>query len=180
MDKARELEQQLKDAGFRVKLDDSDNSAGWKFSEYEMKGVPLRLEIGPKDIEKGQCVLVTRHTREKTFAPLDQLESIVEQKLKEVHDGLYQKALENMEARTTACTTMEDILAALETKGDGFIKAMWCGDEACEDRVKEKDRCRQPLYPVRARAFIGCLRVLWKACQGHGILGKGLLKAGSR
>ena len=138
LDKARELEQQLKDAGVRVKVDDSDNSAGWKFSEYEMKGVPLRLEIGPKDIEKGQCVLVTRHTREKTFAPLDQLESIVEQKLKEVHDGLYQKALENMEARTTACTTMEDILAALETKGDGFIKAMWCGDEACEDRVKEK------------------------------------------
>lgn len=138
LDKARELEQQLKDAGVRVKVDDSDNSAGWKFSEYEMKGVPLRLEIGPKDIEKGQCVLVTRHTREKTFAPLDQLESIVEQKLKEVHDGLYQKALENMEARTTACTTMEEILAALEAKGDGFIKAMWCGDEACEDMVKEK------------------------------------------
>ncbi len=138
LEKARELEQQLKEAGVRVKVDDSDNSAGWKFSEYEMKGVPLRLEIGPKDIEKGQCVLVTRHTREKTFAPLEQLECIVEQKLQEVHDGLYQKALENMQSRTTACTTMEDILSALETKGDGFIKAMWCGDEACEDMVKEK------------------------------------------
>ena len=65
LEKARELLAQLKKAGFRVKLDDSDNSAGWKFSEYEMKGVPVRLEIGPKDIEAGQCVLVTRHNREK-------------------------------------------------------------------------------------------------------------------
>lgn len=138
LEKARELEQQLKEAGIRVKVDDSDNSAGWKFSEYEMKGVPLRLEIGPKDIEKGQCVLVTRHTREKTFAPLERLEDTIQQKLQEVHCGLYQRALDNMQARTTACLTMEDIITALDTKGDGFIKAMWCGDEACEEMVKEK------------------------------------------
>ena len=132
LEKARELEQQLKEAGIRVKVDDSDNSAGWKFSEYEMKGVPLRLEIGPKDIEKGQCVLVTRHTREKTFAPLERLEDTIQQKLQEVHCGLYQRALDNMQARTTACLTMEDIITALDTKGDGFIKAM------CEEMVKEK------------------------------------------
>ena len=137
LEKARELEQQLKEAGIRVKVDDSDNSAGWKFSEYEMKGVPLRLEIGPKDIEKGQCVLVTRHTREKTFAPLERLEDTIQQKLQEVHCGLYQRALDNMQARTTACLTMEDIITALDTKGDGFIKAMWCGDLACEEKLKE-------------------------------------------
>lgn len=138
LEKARELEQRLKEAGIRVKVDDSDNSAGWKFSEYEMKGVPLRLEIGPKDIEKGQCVLVTRHTREKTFASLDTLEAEVTRSLQAVHDGLYEKALQNMQERTTACLTMEEIVRALEEKGDGFIKAMWCGDEACEDLVKEK------------------------------------------
>ena len=138
LDKARELEAKLKEAGIRVKVDDSDNSAGWKFSEYEMKGVPLRLEIGPKDIEAGQCVLVARHTREKTFASLEGLEQTVARKLDEVHDGLYEKALANMQARTTECHTLDEIQTALDEKGDGFIKAMWCGDEACEDMVKEK------------------------------------------
>ncbi len=136
LDKARELRDRLLPS-FRVKLDDSDNSPGWKFSEYEMKGVPVRLEIGPRDIENNQCVLVTRHNREKTVVPLDELETALAQKLQEVHDGLYQKALENRERRTYVCRTMEEITEALATHGDGFVKAMWCGDEACEDKVKE-------------------------------------------
>ncbi len=122
---------------FRVKLDDSDNSAGWKFSEYEMKGVPVRVELGPRDIEAGQCVVVTRHNREKTFVKLDEIETVIAEKLKEVHDGLYNKALENREKRTYACKSIDEINAALAENGDGFIKAMWCGDEACEDKVKE-------------------------------------------
>ena len=138
LDKATELYNKLTSAGIRVKLDDSDNSPGWKFSEYEMKGVPVRLEIGPKDIENNQCVLVTRHNREKTFVPLDELEDAVSQKLKEVHNGLYEKALQNRENKTYRCKSIEEISKALEEKGDGFIKAMWCGDEACEDEVKEK------------------------------------------
>ncbi len=138
LDKANELYERLKSTGIRVKLDDSDNSPGWKFSEYEMKGVPVRLEIGPKDIENNQCVLVTRHNREKTFVTLDELETAVSQKLKEVHDGLYEKALQNRENKTYRCKSIEEISKALEEKGDGFIKAMWCGDEACEDEVKEK------------------------------------------
>ncbi len=138
LEKANELYDKLRTSGIRVKLDDSDNSPGWKFSEYEMKGVPVRIEIGPKDIEKNQCVLVTRHNREKTFVPLSDLEIMVNQKLKEVHDGLYQKALQNRENKTYCCRSIEDISKALEEKGDGFIKAMWCGNEACEDKVKEK------------------------------------------
>ncbi len=123
---------------FRVKLDDSDNSPGWKFAEYEMKGVPLRLEMGPRDIENNQCVLVTRHNREKTVVSLDHIETAIEEKLQQVHDGLYQKALQNRERRTYVCTTLDAITKTLQEKGDGFVKAMWCGDAACEEKVKEE------------------------------------------
>ena len=137
LDKAKALEAQLKAAGIRVKVDDTDNSPGWKFAQYEMKGVPVRLEIGPKDIEQDQCVLVTRHNREKTFCPLSQLVEAVQERLQAVHDGMYEKALENRKNRTYVCKSMDEIQQVLEEKGDGFIEAMWCGDEACEDKVKE-------------------------------------------
>ena len=137
LEKAAELKERLSACGVRVKLDDTEQSPGWKFAEYEMKGVPVRVEIGPKDIENGQCVLVTRHNREKTVCPLDQLEETVKQKLKEVRDGLYQKALENRERKTYICKTLDEITTALEENGDGFVKALWCGDEACEDKIKE-------------------------------------------
>ncbi len=138
LEKASELAESLRAAGIRVKLDDTDNSAGWKFAEYEMKGVPVRLEIGPKDIENNQCVLVTRHNNEKTVVSLDTLTESVNEKLKLVHDGLYNKALENREKRTFSCKTMDEIISTLAEKGDGFVKAMWCGSEECEDEVKEK------------------------------------------
>ena len=138
LEKANELKERLAKAGIRVKLDDSENSPGWKFSEYEMKGVPVRVEIGPKDIEAGQCVVATRHNGEKTSVSLDELEKAVSEKLVEVHDGLYKKALENREKKTYACKTIDEIVSTLEANGDGFVKAMWCGDEACEDAVKEK------------------------------------------
>ena len=141
LEKANELADKLKAAGIRVKLDDSDNSPGWKFAEYEMKGIPVRIEIGPKDIENGQCVAVTRHNREKTFIALDEgldgFTAAVKERLQAVHDGLYQRALENRANKTYCCKTMDEIVKALEEKGDGFVKAMWCGDEACEDKVKE-------------------------------------------
>ena len=138
LEKAGELKERLLKSGVRVKLDDSDNSPGWKFAEYEMKGVPVRVEIGPKDIEAGQCVIATRHNGEKTVVSLENLEEEVSKKLEEVREGLYKKALENRENKTYACKTMEEIISALEEKGDGFVKAMWCGEEACEDIVKEK------------------------------------------
>jgi prolyl-tRNA synthetase len=138
LEKANEIKARLMAAGIRVKLDDSDNSAGWKYSEYEMKGVPLRLEIGPRDIESNQCVLVSRLDRQKTFTSLDGLEESVRDALTAVRDGLYAKALANRESRTFDCTTVDEIKAVLAEKGDCFIRAMWCGDEACEDAIKEQ------------------------------------------
>lgn len=136
IEKATELQERLKKV-CRVKMDASNNTPGWKFAEYEMKGVPLRIEIGPKDIENNQCVIVTRHNREKTFVSLDNLEETVLQKLREVRDGIYNSALENRERRTYICRNTDEIIHALEENGDGFVKAMWCGEEECEDKVKE-------------------------------------------
>ena len=136
LEKANEVCDRLKKI-CRAKIDASENSPGWKFAEYEMKGVPIRVEIGPKDIENNQCVIVTRHNREKTFVSLDELETVIPQKLQEVRDGLYEAALENRERRTYACKTLDEITEALEKNGDGFIKAMWCGSEECESKVKE-------------------------------------------
>lgn len=120
----------------RAKMDASDNSPGWKFAEYEMKGVPLRLEIGPKDIEKNQCVLVRRDTREKTFVSLDALESAIPELLQSIHDNLYQRALENRRNRTFSATDLEEMVK-VASEQSGFIKAMWCGDVACEEKLKE-------------------------------------------
>lgn len=120
----------------RVKLDDSENSAGWKFAEYEMKGVPLRLEIGPRDIAQNQCVLVRRDNREKYFVSLDELETKIPELLTAVRDGLYQNALENRERRTYTAHNLDEFIELANTKS-GFIKSMWCGDRACEDKLKE-------------------------------------------
>lgn len=136
LEKANEICDRLKKI-CRAKIDASNNTPGWKFAEYEMKGVPIRLEIGPKDIENNQCVIVTRHNREKTFVSLDELEAMIPQKLEEVRNGIYSAALENRERRTYICNTLDEITKSLEENGDGFVKAMWCGDEACEDKVKE-------------------------------------------
>ena len=135
LEKANELKKRL-EKDFRVKLDDSENSPGWKFAEYEMKGVPVSIEIGPRDIEANKCVICTRHNLEKSEADLDNLEAAFAEKLGEVRDGLYAKALENREKHTYSCTTIDEIKQALEKNGDGFVKAMWCGSEECEDSVK--------------------------------------------
>ncbi|MFR1808072.1 MAG: proline--tRNA ligase [Pygmaiobacter massiliensis] len=136
LEKAAELKARL--AGkFRVKLDDSDNSPGWKFAQYEMKGVPLRLEIGPKDIEKNQCVLVRRDTREKYFVSLDELETEIPRILGLLEENIYNRALENRESRTVACTTMDEVIKA-SNKSTGFIKTMWCESAECEEQMKEQ------------------------------------------
>lgn len=144
LDKAGELYQRLSGA-FRVKLDDSENTPGWKFAQYEMQGVPLRLEIGPKDIENNQCVLVRRDNREKQFVSLDNLEAAVEAALNEVHNAMYQRALDNLNAKTFEAKSYEEFMDIAQNK-PGFIKAMWCGDSACEEKIKDetggvKSRC---------------------------------------
>ena len=102
-----------------------------------MKGVPLRIELGPRDIEAGQGVMVTRHNGEKHIVLLESIESSAAEMLKNVHDGLYEKALANREHRTYACKTLDGINAALAEKGDGFVKTMWCGSPECEAKMKE-------------------------------------------
>ncbi len=136
LEACRALRDRLK-GSFRVKLDESENSAGWKFAQYEMKGVPLRIELGPRDIEAGQCVMVTRHNGEKHIVSLESIESSAAEMLKKVHDGLYEKALANRERRTYSCKTPDEINAALAEKGDGFVKTMWCGSPECEAKMKE-------------------------------------------
>ena len=135
VDKATELYDRLK-KNYRVAIDVSDQSPGWKFSQYEMKGVPLRVEIGPKDIEKNQCVIVRRDIREKYFVSLDSLETEVERILDEYAKGIYNKALERRNEMTYSVTTLDEMIETAENK-PGFIKAMWCGDRECEDKLKE-------------------------------------------
>ncbi|MCL2513197.1 MAG: proline--tRNA ligase [Oscillospiraceae bacterium] len=136
LEKAEELRIKLAEK-FRAKLDGSDNSPGWKYAEYEMKGVPLRLEIGPRDIEGNQCVLVRRDNREKVFASLDNIGETIEKLLEDFGNALYEKAHKNMTGRTYACKNADEIKAVLKENGDGFIKAMWCGEKECEDKIKE-------------------------------------------
>ncbi len=144
LEKADEIKRLLA-KNFRVKLDDSDNSAGWKFSEYEMKGVPVRLEIGPRDIENNSCVLVSRVTGEKTFVSLDNIVEEVGAMLEKVHSELYNRALENLQGKLNTAHSYEEFLDIAENR-PGFIRAMWCGDSECEDKLKDvtggvKSRC---------------------------------------
>jgi prolyl-tRNA synthetase len=135
LEKANELLTRLK-RSFKVKADISDQSPGWKFAEYEMKGVPLRLEIGPKDIEKNQCVLVRRDTREKVFVSLDELEVNIKNILEDIQQSLYSKAKQRREDMTFSCTELPEFIKTAE-QNPGFIKAMWCGEVECEEKLKE-------------------------------------------
>jgi prolyl-tRNA synthetase len=121
----------------RVIIDDSNNSAGWKYAEYEMKGVPLRLEYGPREIEKGVCVVVKRDNREKVIVHLNELEQQIPKLLQSVRDGLFKNALSRREQMTHTATSLEEIVKTAKTKA-GFIKAMWCGDLSCELKLKEE------------------------------------------
>ncbi|GFR36363.1 proline--tRNA ligase [Thermobrachium celere] len=136
LDKANELKDRLSKV-VRVKLDDSDKMPGWKFAEYEMKGVPVRLEVGPKDIEKNQVVLVRRDTMEKIAVSMDNLEQEVLKLLDDIHNNMLETARKNRDEHTYVATNMEEFKDIVENK-PGFIKAMWCGDRACEDKIKEE------------------------------------------
>ena len=135
LDKCREVKEMLSD--FTVKIDDSDKSPGWKFAEYEMKGVPLRIELGPKDIENNQAVLVRRDTREKKVVSLDNIAEEVKEMLATIQDALFQKALKHREETTSVAKDFDELKDIAQNK-PGFIKAMWCGDEACELKIKEE------------------------------------------
>lgn len=135
LEKANELKEKLKHI-CRIKVDDSDQSPGWKFSQYEMKGVPLRLEIGPKDIEKNQCVLVRRDNREKIFVSLANIQQEIPKTLEIVRQGMYDKAFKRREEMTYKAISLNE-LKEIATNKPGLIKAMWCGDLKCEETIKE-------------------------------------------
>jgi len=136
LEKVNEVAARLKKAGFRVKVDDSEQSPGWKFAEYEMKGVPVRLELGPKDMEHGQCVLVRRDNGEKAVVSLEELETRAAETLQAVHDGLFAKAKKNLDEHIYPAYSLEEA-KELQEKHGGFIKTMWCGEEACELKMKD-------------------------------------------
>lgn len=135
LEKANELLQSLKAAGLRVQLDDRDQSAGWKFNEWEMKGVPVRVEVGPRDIENGQVMAVRRDTLEKLALPMEGLSDALKTLLDSVHDGMYQKALAFRETKTVQAETFDELAAGVQ---NGFVLANWCGCGACEDEIKAK------------------------------------------
>lgn len=145
LDHAYDLRDKLKDV-VRVGIDASDKKPGWKFNEYEMQGIPVRIEVGPKDIEKEQVVLVRRDTGEKEFVALTELEERLPALLEEVQQNLFDQAKAHQEEMTTVATDMEAFKQTLDQKG-GFIKAMWCGDEACEDQIKEETSATSRCIP---------------------------------
>ena len=145
LDKAYELKDRLRqykgsdvyEKGFRVKVDDSDKTPGWKFSEQEMRGIPVRVEIGPKDIEAGKCVICRRDTREKIEVSLDDLEKKIEEVLVTMQQEMFDRAKKHLEEHTYEARTKEEFEDTFANKS-GFVKAMWCGELACEEEIKEK------------------------------------------
>jgi len=137
LEKAASLVSRLKAAGLRVKMDSSDQSPGWKFAEYEMKGIPLRIEIGPKDIENDQCVAARRDTGERLPVPLSQLEARIPEILDDIQSSLYARAKDNLTRNTRDAKTLDEVKSILEEHG-GFIRTMWCGSQECELQMKEE------------------------------------------
>ncbi len=134
LEKAYELRDVL--SGFRVKVDDTDKSPGWKFSECEMRGIPVRVEIGPRDIENGKAVLVRRDTHEKIEVSLDEIAAKVGGLLETIQKDMLERARAHRDSHTYSADNYEDFVKTIEEK-PGFVKAMWCGDRACEDKIKE-------------------------------------------
>ena len=151
LDAAYAIANTLKAAGIRVKVDDSEQSPGWKFSEYEMKGVPLRIEIGPRDIAEGKCVIVRRDNREKSFVAIDTIVNSVNEGLEALRAALYNKALANRENRTFEAKSLDELKTIAQEKS-GYIKAMWCGELECELKLKEEADVSSRCIPFEGEA----------------------------
>lgn len=144
-EKADEIYNTLKKT-YRAEIDTSEKNPGWKFSEYEMKGVPIRVEIGPRDLENNSAVIVRRDTREKIFVSIDELPEKIGETLEAIHKNMYNKALENLNARTNPAKDFDEFKKVLEEKG-GFVKAMWCGNRECEDEIKAQTAATSRCMP---------------------------------
>ena len=148
LDKAYAIRDELIQAGFKVKVDDSDKSPGWKFSEQEMKGIPVRIEIGPKDIEAGQAVIVRRDTREKIVTALENLSAKLAQVLDTMQKEMLERARAHRDSHTYDVQTYEEFVKTINEK-PGFVRAMWCGDQACEDKIKEDTTATARCMPFK-------------------------------
>ncbi|MDY0024334.1 MAG: His/Gly/Thr/Pro-type tRNA ligase C-terminal domain-containing protein, partial [Candidatus Izemoplasmatales bacterium] len=148
LEKANEIKDLLLKNNIRVEIDDSDKTPGWKFAESEMKGIPLRLEIGPRDIENNQAVLVKRYNREKITVNLTELETIIPEMLENIHHEMYKKALENVNNNTKETNDYEEFKKIIKDN-QGYVKMMWCGKQECEDKVKEDTQATARCMPMK-------------------------------
>lgn len=151
LDFAYDLKERLA-AQFRVGIDASNKKPGWKFNEYEMKGIPLRLEAGPRDIEQNQVVLVRRDTGEKLTVSVDGLETTIASVLEDIQESLLEKARQHREEKTSVAVTFAEFKTQLEEKA-GFIKAMWCGEQSCEDKIKEETSATSRCMPFEQESL---------------------------
>jgi prolyl-tRNA synthetase len=146
--RAKELFGVLQAQGLRVHLDAREEyTPGWKFSEWEMRGVPLRIEIGPRDVQQRQVVLVRRDTREKIAISIDEAISRVNQILDEIQKNLFQLALQFQRENTHQTDNYQEFKEIIEKKR-GFIKTYWCGQTACEERIKEETQATIRVLPL--------------------------------
>jgi len=146
LENATMLKDHLEEIGLRVKLDDSDKTPGWKFSEYEMKGVPLRVEIGPRDLETGECVVARRVDGLKTKVKVGDLPPLITGMMTDIHKIMYDKALENVQNNTRPATTYEEFKDLISSK-PGYVKMMWCGHVECENKIKEETTATSRCMP---------------------------------
>ena len=146
LNKAYEVKEALVKAGLRVKVDDTDKKPGWKFSEQEMRGIPVRVEMGPRDIEAGQAIIVRRDTREKTTVAIESLAEEIKNILDKMQTEMLERARTHHEAHTYVATNYDEFKDVVANK-PGFVKAMWCGDQACEDKIKEETTATSRCMP---------------------------------
>ena len=156
-------------------MDDSDKSPGWKFSESEMRGIPVRVEIGPRDIENNEAVLVRRDTHEKITVSLDEIEAKVSELLDTIQNDMLERARAHRDSHTYVATTYDEFVKTINEK-PGFVKAMWCGDQACEDKIKEDTAATSRCMPFAQEQSVRQVRMLWKTGQEDGLLGQSILK----
>lgn len=169
-ERAVELGEEIKKAGFRVMVDQRDYSPGWKFAEHEMRGVPIKIELGPRDIEQGQCVLVRRDTLEKQTVNLEGLVAVIQNQLDEYGRNIYDKAKKHLDESTLSASTMEE-MADLAKRGNCFVKTLWCGDEACEVKVKDDLGMTSRCMPMDQSNVKGVCPVCGRPAKHHIIYG---------
>ena len=151
LDKANEIYEMLK-KDFRVKVDDTDKSPGWKFAEQEMRGIPLRIELGPKDIENGQCVLVRRDTREKYTVAISEVSQKAGELLETIQKEMFERAKAHRDQHISDAFDYEQFKDAVNNK-PGFIRGMWCGEQACEDKIKEETTATARCMPFEQESI---------------------------